>query len=60
MTGTGKTSLISHDSRFKFSPRTQSPIKFHNQNQLDLSDLLLLAAFPKHSGELYKQSWALT
>ena len=27
--------------------------KFHNQNQLDLSGLLLLAAFPKPSGDPY-------
>ena len=34
-------------------------IKFHCQNQLDLSGLILLAAFPKHSGNLYEQSGAL-
>ena len=28
-------------------------IKLHNQNQLDLNGLLLLAAFPKPSGDLY-------
>ena len=63
MTESGKTGLIDHDSRFDFLPRTQSYMNklsnFDNQNQLDLSGMLLLAAFPKHSGELYKQSGAL-
>ena len=30
--------------------------KFHNQNKLHFSGLLLLAAFLKHSGDLYKRS----
>ena len=34
-------------------------IKFHNQNQLYLSGLLLLAAFSKNSGNPYEQSRAL-
>ena len=54
MLGLGKTGLIAHASRFDFSPSTQNYMKkttyFHNQNQLDLSGLLLLAAFPKPSG----------
>ena len=56
MTGSGKTGLIAHDSRFDCSPRTQSYMKILLSNSaINLSGLLLLAAFPKHSGDLYKQ-----
>ena len=57
VTQSEKTGLIAHVSRFDFSPRTQSYMnklsKFHNQNQLDLSGLVLLAAFPKPSSDPY-------
>ena len=52
MTGSGKTGLIAHDSKFD----VHQTIKLHHQNQLDLSGL---AAFPKHGGDLYVWSRAL-
>ena len=48
VTQSEKTGLIAHVIRFDFSPRTQS---YMNKNQLDLSGLALLAAFPKPSGD---------
>ena len=33
--------------------------EFHNQNQLDLSGLVLLAVFPKPSGDPYVQCGVL-
>ena len=54
--GSRKTSLIVYDCGFDFF---KSTIKFHNQNHLDLSGLLLLAAIPKHGGSLYKWFGAL-
>ena len=45
MNGSGKTGLITHDSRFDFFTKNtklhELTVKFHN---LDLSGLLLLAA----------------
>ena len=34
-------------------------MKFPDQNQIDLSGLFLLAAFPKHSGDSYERFGAL-
>ena len=46
VTGSGKTGLTAHDSRFDFSQRPQSYINnLYNQNQLELSGLLFLTAF---------------
>ena len=46
MTQSGKTGIIAHVRRFDF-------LQFHNQNQLDLSGLVLLATYPKPSGNPY-------
>jgi len=54
VTGSDKISLITHVSRYNFSEWYTT--KFHIQNKLHLSGLLLLAAFLKHSRHLYKQS----
>ena len=74
VTQSDETGFIVHVSRFDFSPKTQSYMNklipqsksarlewsgFHNQNQLDLSGLVLLTAFPNPSGYLYLQCGAL-
>ena len=50
MTGSAKTSLITHDMKFNFFATNmktrQYTIKFHCQNEVALGSLLLLAAFP--------------
>ena len=63
ITWSGKTGLIAHDRRFNFLPITQCDMnklyQFHIQSQLDSSGQLLLATFPKHSGDPYERSGAL-
>ena len=64
MTGSAKTSYITHDRKFNFFSATntkthQYTIKFHCQNSVDLSGLLLLAAFSKPNGNLYEWSESL-
>ena len=52
--GSGKTSLIAHVSRFDVSPTTQSYMnKLLNSESAGLEWSALLAAFPKPSGDLY-------
>ena len=56
------TILTTHDNRFDFyqEHKHEYTIKFHCQNQPGfMSGLLLLAAFPKPSGELYEWSGSL-
>jgi len=45
VTGSVKTGPIAHDRKFNFLSLTQYTIKFHYQNEVVLSGLLLLAAF---------------
>ena len=59
MTQSEKIGPIALVSRFDFSPKTQINYLIHNQNQLDLSGLVLLAAFPKPSGDPYVRCAAL-
>ena len=59
MTGSGKTGLVAHESKFNFVPQTKKnyinsyTIKFHCHSQQGLSSLPLLATFP---GKSFKQS----
>jgi len=56
VTGSTKTGLITHNCRFDFffffknSKLYEHTIKFHNPSHSGLSGLLLLAAFPKPTG----------
>ena len=62
VTWSGKTNLIADDSRIYFFSKNVKLHKIINYqfflNKLDMSGLLLLAAFPKHSGDLYERSGA--
>jgi len=56
MTGSKKIGLITDVSRLDFSPWTEWYMnKLLNFNKLHLSGLLLLAAFLKHSVDLYER-----
>ena len=62
VTGSRKTSLIAHDSKFDFSPQTQSylnTLSSFTVSQPGLNGLFLPAVFLKPSGKLCKQSGAL-
>ena len=56
MTDSGKSGLITHDSKFDFSHKHKATIKFQCHNQHGCSGLLLLAAFIKATGKLYEWS----
>ena len=56
VTQSGKISCIAHDSKFDFSPITQS---YMNNYQISLSRLEWIAFAGCSSGDLYKRSGAL-
>ena len=60
VTGSAKTGLISHDIKVQFfatnTKTHQCTIKFHCQNEVALSGLLLLAAFSQPIGNPYAWS----
>jgi len=52
--GSAKTSLIAYESKFIFCQKHKDisiHYKFHSQNEVVLSGLLLLAAFPQPIGD---------
>ena len=61
VTGSAKNGLITHDRGLNFSTNTkahQYTIKFHYQNEVVLSGLLLLASFSQPIGNTYDWSWS--
>ena len=59
MTESEKIGLITYDKKFDFSPKTQIKYQIHNQNELDLSGLLLMVCFSQAQWQSVRVVWGL-